>query len=252
MNEEQVVPAESTSTEEDASKEASTEKGQEETQKQDLTEEKVTQMIAEAAGRAAETAKEAGRRELQGEQDRKRNAEKRARLAETRADSYETSFKDLDEDTRKEVELVQLRGRDQYYQRYMKEEEQGRVADDYYSKLKQALDGELTAFGIDPTDKRIDKALDETDYFKGRERFTASVVKVLQEGTKKERETLKTDLEDWKKKAAVDLGLESQDTSTSPGGDVGEAKFIEEYNEGARNSPADHKRAKAILEKQQN
>ena len=213
---EETVNQEQTSTEETTSQETET---TEQSQEQPLTEERVQQLIAEATTRAVTQAKEAGRRELQGEQDRNRNAERRARLAESRVAGYETSFKGLDEETQKDIELARYREQDKFYQSTAQEEVQKQQEAAYFQQMNDALLEEVKSWGIEPEDKRIDYASDAPDYFTGRKRFTDSLQKIVGENRKKTEEKQVEDFKNLESKLRKDLGLDSVDTTAASGGE---------------------------------
>ena len=212
---EETVNQEQTSTEETTSQETET---TEQSQAQPLTEERVQQLIAEATTKAVTQAKEAGRRELQGEQDRNRNAERRARLAESRVAGYETSFKGLDEETQKEIELARYREQDKYVQFTAQEEEQRQKEAAYFQQMNDSLLEEVRSWGVEPEDKRIDYASDAPDYFTGRKRFTDSLQKIVGENQKKAEEKQAEDFKNLESKLRKDLGLDSVDTTAGGGG----------------------------------
>ena len=186
--------------------------------KTELTEERVQQLVAEVTTRAVAEAKEAGRRTLQSEQDRNRNVERRARLAESRVSAYETSFKGLDEDTQKDIELAKLREQDKYYQSTTQEETQRQQEAAYYQRMNDSLSEEVKSWGVEPNDKRIDYASDAPDYFTGRKRFSDSLQKIIRDDQKKTEEKQTADFKNLESKLRKDLGLDSVDTTAGGGG----------------------------------
>jgi len=184
---------------------------------------KLQQIVTEAASRAAEVAKEAGKREMQGIKDREvAEAKKAARLAESRAKIYESSFEGLDEDTRKDVELARLRGESQYHQTARQEEEKQKAQEAYFDQLNKSLVSNLESLGINPKDERVDWAQDAPYYIQGRSRFDSSVAKILKENELKRikeiEDKAKAAFDEMERKLRVELGLESHDTSMSGGG----------------------------------
>jgi len=182
-------------------------------QPQPLTEERIQQIVAEQT--------ELAKREIQSVKDRARNevaeAQRRARLAEAEAVSYKSSFTGLDEETQRDVELRQLRGRDRFYQQQQQLEEQGRQQDMLGKKLQDSLKSHLDSLGIDLNDKRIDWAKDEPEYIAGRSKFDASIAKILKENAKMSEKTQTDKFAEMERKLRVDLGLDSVDTSISAG-----------------------------------
>lgn len=222
---EKVVPEEKSSEEKTASQETEAkaeekteEKAEEKSQEQPLTEERVQQLIAEATATAVDKAKEAGRRELQGEQDRNRNVERRARLAESRVKGYETSLSGLDEDTQKDIELARLREQDKYHQSTAQEEAQRQQQGAYLQQMNDSLIDEVKSWGIEPEDKGIDYASDAPDYFTGRKRFSDSLQKIVREKQKVAGEEQVQRFKDLEKGLRKDLGLDSVDTTAGGGG----------------------------------
>lgn len=215
------VQTEQTSVEETTSTEPETTQ-EEPAQAQPLTEERVQQLVAEATARAVAEAKEIGRRELQSEQDRNKAIEKRARLAETRATAYETSFGNLDEETRSQVELARYRKQEELNQTTAQEESRRAEEEAYFKAMNQSLLDEVATFGIDPDDKRIDYASDAPDYFTGRKRFTESIQKVLGENKKAAEEKMSNDFKELESKLRKELNLDSVDT-TAGGGSGGDS-----------------------------
>lgn len=178
-------------------------------------------------------AKESGRREMQGIKDREvAEAQRRARLAESEAASYKTSFSGLDEDTKKDIELAQLRNQAQASQSLSQEDAQRQQQDAYFTSLNDSLIRHLDALGIDKDDKRIDWAKDAPDYLAGRSKFDASVVRILKEDAKVAESKRKQEFADMELKLRKDLGLESVDTSASPGVGGSDADFVEKIVSG--------------------
>ena len=187
-----------------------------------LTEERIQQLIAEATKKAIEEGKTLGKREMQGIKDKEvAEVKRKADLAERRAKSYESSFTDLDEDTRSRVEQQKTKGELEFYKAREQEEEARKQQEEYVERLNQSLKEEVSVLGIDPADKRIDYASDAKDYFEGRKRFSASLAKVVKEDKENLEKTLVQKAEDRFKQMETDFrkkhGLDSQDTTTSPG-----------------------------------
>ena len=229
MADEKVVPAEPVSEKEPVSGEET--KGDEpkgdepkgdepkgDEPKLELTEERVQQLIAEATSKAVTEAKEVGRRQLQGEQDRNKNVERRARLAESRVKGLETGLSGLDEETRKDIELARYREQDKHYQSTAQEETQRQQEATSIQQMNDSLIEEVRSWGVDPNDKRIDYASNAPDYFTGRTRFTTSLQKIVREEQKKADEKRAGDFKGLESKLRKDLGLDSVDTTAGGGG----------------------------------
>ena len=187
--------------------------------KVELTEERVQQLIAEATTTAVAKAEEAGRRNLQSEQDRNRNTDRRAKFAESKASAYETSFKGLDEDTQRDIELARLREESKFNQSTAQEETQKQQQAAYYQQMNDSLSEEVRSWGIEPDDKRIDFASDAPDYFTGRKRFSDSLQKIVRENQKKTEEKQGQDFKDLESKLRKDLGIDSVDTTAGGSGE---------------------------------
>ncbi len=192
---------------------------------QPLTEERIQQLIAEATQKAIDQGKEVGRREMQAIKDKEvAEANRKARLADMRARNYEESFTGLDEETRQSIELKQARGQVQYYQSAEQEERARQTQEAYIQKLNESLVNHLETLGIDKNDKRVDWAKDAGDYLEGRNKFDASVARILKEDEAKrlkeagEKQT--NSFKEMELKLRKELGLDSVDTSVSGGGSV--------------------------------
>ena len=189
---------------------------------QPLTEDRVQQLIAEATKKAIEEGKTLGKREMQGIKDREvADIKRKAEIAERRARIYEGSFEGLDEDTKAQLELRRLRGETELYRTRAQEDTAQRQQEEQAKRLEQSLKDEVTALGIDPTDKRIDYANDAKDYFDGRKRFSESLSKIVKDDRTTLAKTLKTEADNNFKKMEAEFrkkyGLDSQDTTTSAG-----------------------------------
>jgi len=235
MVDENVVQVEPVSDKEPVSKgdEPKVEESKGEALKTELTEERVQQLIAEATKKAVDEARDAGRRELQSEQDRNRNAERKVRLAESKVSAYETSFKGLDEDTQRDIELARYREQDKYYQSSAQEEAQKQQQAAYYQQMNDSLVEEIKSWGIEPEDKRIDYASNAPDYFTGRKRFSDSLQKIVRDNQKKAEEKQGEDFKNLESKLRKDLGLDSVNTIVgSGGGGNSDADFKRDWGNG--------------------
>ena len=222
---EEAVNEEQVSEEEQVSKEESKEEVKEESEeeaKTELTEERVQQLIAEATSKGVTEAKEAGRRELQGEQDRNRNVEKRARLAESRVKSYESSVSGLDEETQKDIELARYREQDKYDQSTAQDDEKSQQDADFWGRVNQQVLANLESLGIPRDDKRLDWGEGSRDLPEARGRLDASVAKIITEEKKVAETKQADDFKNLESKLRKDLGLDSVDT-TAGGGSVSDS-----------------------------
>lgn len=179
-------------------------------------------MIANATALAEKQGVETGRRQMQGIKDKEvAEAQREARFAQGRAKSYETQFQGLDDETKRDFETARLRGENQFYQQQQQDEVSRQQQEAYTRRIGDSLNAHLEMLGIDPNDKRVDWAQDESDPIAGRAKFDASVAKIVKENAVKEAKDLETRLiakmEADNLKNRIDMGLESHDTSTSAG-----------------------------------
>uniref|UniRef100_A0A6M3JB86 Uncharacterized protein n=1 Tax=viral metagenome TaxID=1070528 RepID=A0A6M3JB86_9ZZZZ len=208
------------------------------TQPPTLTEERVQQLIAEATLKAVEQGKTLGKREMQAIKDREVGEIKRkADLAERRAKSYETGFTDLDEDTRSRIETQKAKSELDFYKSREQEEETKKQQEAYFERLNQSLKDEVTALGVDPSDKRIDYAEDAKDYFDGRKRFSESLSKIIKSEKENLEKSLLSKADERFKALETDFrkqhGLDSQDTTTPTGVvNESEADFMAKFGSG--------------------
>ena len=238
---EQIVQGEQVS-KETASKETETTEKSEQSKGQTFSEAqeaRMQQLIAEATTRALEQGKEFGKREMQGVKDREvAEAKRMARLAEQRAKAIEGSLSGLDEESKKEIELAQLRSERNIYADAEKEDKLIKAQEAYATKLIDSINGHLKELGIEPEDKRLDWATGESvDPVEGRRRLDASVAKILkaEEGKRMTslKDELKKDFEEMKTKLRVDLGLESHDKGENAGGGGdSDAEFMSKFGSG--------------------
>ena len=127
---------------------------------QPLTAEQLQQLITQAVTRAVDEGKQLGRRELQSAQDRNKAEATRSR---TRAETAEGALREArsrletsDPDAARELELAELRARDQQRGVEEQEEQAKQVQEEFLKNFYTQLDQHITALGIDPKDKRID------------------------------------------------------------------------------------------------
>ncbi len=236
MADEAIVQEEQTSTEENVSKETE-EKKEEQSKEQPFSDEqeaRVQQLMTEATAKAVAEAKESGRRELQGEQDRNRNTERRAKLAEGTVNAYESSFNGLDEETRKDIELARYREQEKQYQSTAQEDATKQQEADYYQRLNESILVYLDNLNIPRDDKRIDWGTGSQDYVEARNRLDASVAKIINENKKADTEKMKDDFKVLESSLRKELNLDSVDTTTgSGGGNDSDAEFKKGLGDGS-------------------
>ncbi|KKN64757.1 hypothetical protein LCGC14_0488890 [marine sediment metagenome] len=186
--------------------------------KPELTEERVQQLIAEATATAVAKAEDAGRRNLQSEQDRNKNAEKRARLAESKVTGYEVGLSGLDEETRNAIELAKYREQDKYSQSTAQDEVQRQQDADFWGRVNSQVLTNLDNLGIARDDKRIDWGEGSKDLPEARNRLDASVAKILNENKKVTEDKMKDDFKNLESTLRKELNLDTVDTTAGSGG----------------------------------
>ena len=191
-------------------------------------------------------AKETGRREMQAIKDREvTDANRRARLAESDSTAYRTSFADLDEESRNKAELARLQSREVI-------SGQAEQAESYRQQLKDSLVSSLEVLGIDPNDRRIDWAENETSLFAGRSKFDASVARILREDRKVSEDKQSQTFKDMEAKMRKDLGLDSVVTDISAGTSSGIPTDLEKFKEWVKVVPqAEYEALKPEIDKMQ-
>ncbi len=242
-DEQKIVPQEQASTTEQVST-TTTETKKEETkvEPQPLTKEAIEQMIAEATAKAVNEAKEVGKRELQSAQDRNRaelaKQERREKLAERGRDAAQTHLRSVDPDAADKAELAALRA-ERDGQTSVEQEEQ---MAQYKAEAFRKFDGQMTQFvtnlGIDPKDKRLDWAEDETNELLVRQqRILDSAAKIQKDNIqimKATQENLDKRLKELEKtKKAEEKEANSVETTTSQGVVTGsDAEFLKGFANG--------------------
>lgn len=175
------VQEEQTSTEETASKETTETKAVE--AQPALTKEEVQQMIAEATGRAVTEAKEAGKRELQSAQDRNKaelaRMERRATTAEGTLAAARTQAQSIDPEVAKEMELAELRAREQARVAGEQEDRLTQAQEAQVRATRESIDSFLTELKIDLKDPRLNWGNEQDNMVSGRAKLDASVAKIL-------------------------------------------------------------------------
>jgi len=203
-----------------------------------LIEQKVSEAIAEATAQAVAKAKELGRRELQSQQDHNRaeveTAIRRAKIAESTSNVARQRLQESDPEAAKEIELSELRMREANRAAFDQGEAQRRQQETLGVALQNSLTAHLETLGIDPKDKRIDWAVDSSDYVQGRSRFDASVAKIVKEERQTMQNSLETRLKDLEAKLSqVNIEANSVLTTTPPGVVAGsDAEFVNKFGSG--------------------
>lgn len=170
---------------------------------------------ARAAALVAQ-AKETGRREMQSEKDREvSGAIRRARELEIELSTMTDSFKNLDPETLKDIELQRYRGRE-ISQRQLDAEEGNRQAveatiNQFYTNLSE----HVKELGIDPTNKSLDWGNPAESLTVRQNKFLKSVAKVQKDQSKVREDAISNRLKDETAKMRKELGLESVDRTPS-------------------------------------
>lgn len=203
-----------------------------------LTEARVQQLVAEAASRAArealEQGKNLGRREMQGIKDREvAEIQRKQKLAEARASALDMA--NLDDSTKEAIELSRLRAESKYHADSEKEQEtraqQEAQQSAAFQTMLETLRDEVSAFGIDPNDNRIDYMAKEAngDYRKGRQIFTNSIKAILKAQQDEAGKKLEADItKAVELKIRKELGLDSTPAPSGGGSLPGKKVTLDE------------------------
>lgn len=214
-----------------------------------ISDEKIQQLVAEKVEgelyRLKQSLKDTAKREVLEAQRRATLAEGTSAKIKSRLSSYDP---DSGQDLNQALEQAENESKLDYYQKWEEEQKQRQAQEAYNQSLNESLEKHLEALGIPRDDKRIDWANDAPDFLTGRNKFDASVARILKENQVVEKKAMDDKLKEIESKLRIDLGLESHEPFTSAGVDTSEASFMEKYNAGELDSLADHKRAKKILD----
>ncbi len=229
MAEKENIQAEQVSKEEQVSPEVKPEDKKEEPkvepQPQPLTEERLQQILAQDRERTRQSSRDIVKSEIE-------EANRRVKRAEADTLAYKSSFDNLDEDAKKDAELNLLRSQGKQYQSFMQEEDSRRRADSYRQTLQTSLVENVKALGIDPDNKDIDWAENETDFLTGRSKFDASVAKILKEEKGVTEKKMTDDFKVLEAGLRKDLGLDKVDTTTTASGSDSDAEFMSKFGKG--------------------
>lgn len=242
------VSQETTSQEGEASQEESAQKA--ETQPQTLTAEQIQKMIGDAL---AEQNREFSKTKqslndrithLQGKLSEKSQA---ADTSGSVLDAFRDRLKDSDPEALKELELAELRARDQQYRQRETEQQQESQRVEFDKKFHGQLGELLDGFGIDPADERIDWGNDSKDYLEKQGRIFASINKIRGEQVAEEKTQRAKELEDFKNSLRKELGLDSVDT-TNPIATSSDDAWLVKWGDGEIDAtPENMARAKKLM-----
>ena len=194
----------------------------------------IEQKVAEAIAKSTELAK----REIQSVKDKAtaevQAAQRRTRFAEGTLTSTRQQLQTLEPDVAKEMELAELRAREQGRLTMEQEEASTRQQLEFHQQFQSNLTQFITGLGVDPADKRIDWAGDAPNYLEAQRRVLDSVSKIqkaniqtLQSGLEKRLNALEN------KSKQVDIEANSVSTATSPGVVAGsDAEFTKKFGAG--------------------
>jgi len=192
----------------------------------------IQQKVAEAMSQATEQAK----RELQSIKDKSRaeieTAARRARLAEGTLGAVKTQLQGIDPDMAKEIELAELRAKEQGRSTLEQEEAAVRGQAEFHQKFLDNLSEVVTSMGIDPSDKRIDWAQDAPDYLIAQRRVLDSAQKIQKEVLQAKESVMEKRLKDLEAKVGqANIEVNSDSTAASEGAGS-DAEFVKGFGSG--------------------
>lgn len=199
---------------------------------------KMTELIQQKVAEEIKKATETSRREIQSAKDKARaevdSAMRRAKLAEGTLDATRRQLQGLDPDVAKDVEIAELRAREQGRATIEQEQEQGKLQAEFHQRFQSGLSQFITALGIDPKDERIDWATDAPDYLEAQNRVLDSVSKIQKENIQTLEKGLNDRLKAIEDKVKQsDTEANSVDTTTSGGVAAGsDAEFVKQFGTG--------------------
>ena len=203
----------------------------------------MTARIQAEVAKAVAKETELARREIQSVKDRStrevEQALRRTRLAESTQSAMRSSLKDLDPDIAKEMELTQLRAKEQGRVALDQEERIARQQTEFHNQFQSNLTQFITGLGLDPADKRIDWGNDAKNYLEAQERILNSVSKIQKENIQTAQSGLEKRLKDLEAKMnQANIEANSVNTAASGGAATGsDAEFLKKF--GAGEIPAD-------------
>ncbi len=182
-------------------------------------EEILNQKIAEAVSKALVVETEKSRREIQSAKDKAmaevQTAQRRARLAESTLGATREHIKTLDPEVAKEMELTELRAREQNRLTVEQEEAVKQQQEAYQQALHASLINHLSSLGIAPTDPRVNWGDATDDFLSGRQKFDASVASIIKENAKASEASLDAKIKEAEKRIRKALGAEEDVNSVS-------------------------------------
>jgi uncharacterized membrane-anchored protein YjiN (DUF445 family) len=193
-------------------------------QTQPLSQEAISKMIADAIAPIKETTA----RNIQSVKDKAAaeidKANRRAGIAETTLNHIRGKLKESNPEFATELEIAELRTRDQHYQTREMEDQARQQQTQFDQSFKTNLNQFVTELGVDPGDKRIDWGDDAPNYLEKQSRVLNSVAKIQKAEANKALETVNQQIKDAEARLRKELGLDSVDTSHSVIGKIPDDK----------------------------
>ncbi len=209
---------------------------------QPLNEERIKQLVEEATAKAVAAAKEIGRRELQSQQERNKaemaRIARRAQTAESVLGAARARIQSADPEVAKEMELAELRAKEQSHSVQEQEEIAARQQAEFHSQFQSGLTQYAVTLGIDPKDNRIDWGDGAPNYLVAQQRVLDSLAKIQKENTQSAQSALEKRLKDLETKVGKvtteeNIEANSVETTTSPGVVAGsDAEFLKKWGSG--------------------
>ena len=188
-------------------------------------EESLNQKISEAVSKAIAIETEKSKRELQSVKDKGvaevQAAQRRAKFAENTMERTRTHLQSLDPETAKEMELAELRAKEQSRLTLEQEDTLSRQQVEFHQQFQSNLTQFITGLGVDPVDKRIDWAGDAPNYLEAQRRVLDSVAKIQKENIKASEASIDLKIKEAEKRIKKSLGAEEDVNSVSTQGSSG-------------------------------
>lgn len=183
-------------------------------------EERMTTLISQKVAEEVAKAIELARREIQSAKDKAtaevQSLQRRARLAETTLTATQKQIQGLDPETQRELELAQLRAEREGRLSLEQEEQQARYQVEIVNRFHTQMTQFVTGLGVDPTDKRIDWAADDSNLLGKQGRILESVTKIQKENAKTAESVLEQKIKEAELRIKRDLGYnEANSVSTA-------------------------------------
>jgi uncharacterized membrane-anchored protein YjiN (DUF445 family) len=191
---------------------------------QSLSQEAIAKMIQDAVA----PIKEVTARNIQSVKDKAAaeidKANRRAGIAEITLNQIRGRLKESNPEFATELEISELRTRDQHYQQRDLEDQARQQQTQFEQSFKTNLNQFVTELGVDPGDKRIDWGDDAPNYLERQGRILNSVAKIQKAEAGKALESVNQQIKDAETRLRKELGLDSVDTSHSVGSKIPDDK----------------------------